>query len=233
MFESYTLLLSAIGALEFGFTYATIFCLIIMAVAFSEMVKLQRMREKEDKIVINSKFTEWYFFACFQLMLIPKTWLTLSVLQRSGLAPEPGSFIYAICYQYHSLAVFMMLTLGIILFVVSLQDGYYSYQFRMLGWTVLCALLIISGTQGLLLCLWKCRIWFFYATCCVTVHNGVDYLMCHFFPMRTPMLMLKPEATFEGFTTGVIACFLFFNLVSLNFIIQKTHTQTNPNFFLS
>ena len=80
MFESYTLLLSAIGALEFGFTYATIFCLIIMTVAFSEMVKLQRMREKEDKIVINSKITEWYFFACFQLMLIPKTWLTMPVL---------------------------------------------------------------------------------------------------------------------------------------------------------
>jgi len=40
MFESYTLLLSAIGALEFGFAYATIFVQIIMAVAFSEMVKL-------------------------------------------------------------------------------------------------------------------------------------------------------------------------------------------------
>ena len=80
MFESYTLLLSAIGALEFGFTYATIFCHIIMGVAFSEMIKLQRIRQKEEKIVINSKITEWYFFVCFQLMLIPKTWLTLSVL---------------------------------------------------------------------------------------------------------------------------------------------------------
>ena len=29
IFESYTMLLSAIGALEFGFAYSTIFCLII------------------------------------------------------------------------------------------------------------------------------------------------------------------------------------------------------------
>lgn len=149
-------------------------------------------------------------------MLTPKLWLTLSVLQRSGMAPEPGSFLYIVCYEYHGLVVFLMLTLGVILFVISLQEGYYSYQFRMLGWTVLCALLIISGCQGLLFSLWKCRIWFFYVICCVTVHNAADYLMCHFFPLRTPMLMLKPEATFEGFTGGAIACFLFFTLVSIN-----------------
>lgn len=65
IFESYTMLLSAIGALEFGFMYSTIFCLIIMTVAFSEMVKLQRIKDKEAKIVLNSKITEWYFFACF------------------------------------------------------------------------------------------------------------------------------------------------------------------------
>jgi len=40
IFESYTMLISAIGALEFGFMYTTIFCQIIMTVAFAEMVKL-------------------------------------------------------------------------------------------------------------------------------------------------------------------------------------------------
>ena len=39
-FESLTLLLSAIGALEFGFTYTTILCEIIMTAAFVEMVNL-------------------------------------------------------------------------------------------------------------------------------------------------------------------------------------------------
>ena len=89
----------------------------------------------------------------------------------------------------------------------------------MFGWTLLCALLIISGCQGLLLGLWKCRIWFFYTICCVVVHNAVDYLVCHFLPLRTPMLMLKPEATFEGFTAGAISCFLFFTLVSITLLM--------------
>ena len=121
------MLLSAIGALEFGFTYTTIFCEIIMTVAFAEMVKLQRIKDKEAKIVIKSKITEWYFFFCFQVMLIPKTWLTLPVLKQSGLAPEMGSLLHMLCYEYHNLTVFTLLTLGIIIFVVSLQEGYYSY----------------------------------------------------------------------------------------------------------
>lgn len=98
----------------------------------------------------------------------------------------------------------------------------------MLGWTVLCALLIISGCQGLMLSLWKCRIWFFYVTCCVTIHNAVDYLMCHNFPLRTPMLMLKPEATFEGFTAGVIACFLFFTL-TVTYLVDMPWFMQVPN----
>ena len=84
----------------------------------------------------------------------------------------------------------------------------------MLGWTLMSALLIVTGGSGLILSLWKCRMWFFYAVCCVTVHNAVDYLMCHFFPLKTPIIMLKPEATFEGYLTGAIACFSFYSLVS-------------------
>lgn len=143
-------------------------------------------------------------------MLIPKTWLTLANLHRSGLAPAPGSFISIFCYEYHSLVTFMLLTFGIILFVVSLQENFYGYQFKMLGWTLLSSMLIIAGCSGLLLSLWMCRMWFFYSICCITAHNVVDYLVSEYFPMKTPMLMLKPQATIEGFIAGVIACFIFF-----------------------
>ena len=127
IFESFTLLLSAIGALEFGFTFTTVLCEIMMTVAFSQMVSLHRHKGKELKIVFKSKIIEWYFFFCFEFALIPKTWLTLSVLQRSGMAPAPGSLISICCYEYHELIVFMMMTIGIILFVVSLQEGFYAY----------------------------------------------------------------------------------------------------------
>jgi len=186
-----------------------------MTVAFFQMVNLHTHKSKELKIVFKSKIIEWYFFLFFEFALIPKTWLTLPVLQRSNMAPAPGSLISICCYEYHELIVFMLMTVGIILFVVSLQEGFYSYQFRMLGWTLLSALLIIAGCSGLLLSLWMCRMWFFYSVCCVTARNLVDHLVGQYFPLKTGMSMLKPEATFEGFIAGIFASFSFLAVVSI------------------
>ena len=130
------------------------------------------------------------------------------------MAPAPGSFLSICCYEYHELIVFMMMTIGIILFVISLQEGFYAYQFRMLGWTLLSAFLIISGCSGMLMSLWMCRMWFFYAVCCVTTRNLIDHFVCTWFPMRTHMSKLKPEATVEGFIAGIVASFGFYVAVS-------------------
>ena len=40
IFESYTLLVSCIGMLEVGFLYSTMFCVVLMTVAFAEMMQL-------------------------------------------------------------------------------------------------------------------------------------------------------------------------------------------------
>lgn len=64
IFESYTLLLSALGALEFGFLYTTIFVQILITVSFAELVKLQLVKDKEAKIVVKTKVLEWYIFFC-------------------------------------------------------------------------------------------------------------------------------------------------------------------------
>ena len=206
------------GALEFGFTYTTIMCEIIMTVAFYEMVKLQSQKDKEAKIVIKSKLTEWYFFACFNFIIIPKTWLTLAVLKHSDMAPEPGSFLSILLYEYHNFISFCLMTLGMMLFVVSLQEGFYSYQFKMLGWTLLSSLLIVGGCSGLLLSLWKCRMWFFYTVMCISIHNAIDHLVSQNFPWKTPMLYLKPEATLQGFIGGAMGCFAFFTLTVTKFV---------------
>ena len=134
------------------------------------------------------------------------------------MAPAPGSFLSICFYEHHELIVFMMMTIGIILFVVSLQEGFYAYQFRMLGWTLLSAFLIIAGCSGMLMSLWMCRMWFFYAVCCVTTRNLIDHFVCTWFPMRTHMSKLKPEATVEGFIAGIVASFGFYVAVSVKHI---------------
>jgi hypothetical protein len=40
LFESFTLLASCLGTLEFGFTYTTIFFYVVMTAAFAEMIQL-------------------------------------------------------------------------------------------------------------------------------------------------------------------------------------------------
>ena len=115
----------------------------------------------------------------------------------------------------------MLLTSFMIIFVISLQRGFYGYQFRQLGWTLITALCIVSGLTGLITAMWKCRLWMIYAVLTITIHNAFDYVVNRYSPLRTPMLNLKPEATLEGFAVGVLACFIFFSAVS------------NPNAFLT
>ena len=50
IFESCILFVSLLGMLEVGFAYTTMFLLILMTVAFAEMMQLQANRAKEEKI---------------------------------------------------------------------------------------------------------------------------------------------------------------------------------------
>ena len=123
--------------------------------------------------------------------------------------------------------------MGLILFVVSLQEGFYSYQFKRLGWTLLSTFCIVIGCSGLIIVLWRNRLWFFYALTCVSVHNAVDYFFCHFFPRKTPIMMLKPEASMEGFAAGSIACFVYFFVVSsIFFVITQMVRHANTSSLL-
>ena len=107
-----------------------------------------------------------------------------------------------------------MIMMGIVFFTGSLQSGFYTYQFRMLGWTLVSSLSLVQCMSGLLQALAKNRIWFFYAVTCIAFHNGIDYLVCHYWPTKTKLTYLKPEATLEGFFFGAVACFLLYATVS-------------------
>ena len=111
--------------------------------------------------------------------------------------------------------------------MISLQEGFYAYQFKRLGWALLCTFSIVTGLTGLVVALWSNRLWFFYAVTCITLHNAVDYAFSKFFPLKTQIMMLKPEATFEGFLAGSIACFLYFYITS-KYIIELEWMKQSP-----
>ena len=77
------------------------------------------------------------------------------------------------------------------------------------------ALAIVAGVTGLVVSLWRCTLWAIFALLAVCIHNAVDFAVNKWSPSKTRMLLLKPDATFEGFMGGVVAVFAFFTFVSV------------------
>ena len=127
LFESLTLVFAVIGSLEFGATYTTLFTYMLMTVAFGEMTRLSRRRDKETHIQIKSKWIDSYFYFAYQFFMIPKTWASHELLTNSGIPIDKATEQYAIMYGYHNLISFCLITFGLILFVYSLQEGFYAY----------------------------------------------------------------------------------------------------------
>lgn len=48
-------------------------------------------------------------------------------MKASGYAPEKDSFWFGVLFGYHNLTCFCLFTLGLIIFVLSLQEGFYAY----------------------------------------------------------------------------------------------------------
>jgi hypothetical protein len=60
--------------------------------------------------------------------MVSKTWLTQELLQNSGIVLAP--FFDDVLFKYHSFYTFCLLAGGMILFVLSLEEGFYAYQFK-------------------------------------------------------------------------------------------------------
>ena len=208
-FESFTLLVSMFAMLEVGFFYTTFATMILATVAFYEMIQLQENRAKEDKIIVKSSYVDWSFYFTFQFLLTTKTWFNRALTVKSGLAPESGTLLFEVLFVQNNLVSFIFFTLSIMFFVMSLQEGFYAYQFKKLGWTLLSIFCIVVGSNGLIVALWSNRLWYVFAISSIVLHNVVDYIVSRCFPIKSPILMLKPEATLEGFLAGSVACFVY------------------------
>lgn len=86
---------------------------------------------------------------------------------------------------------------------------------------------IVLGGTGLLIALWRNRLWFFFPITCISVHNAVDYIFCRYFLSKTPILMLKPEATIEGFAAGSVACFIYF-FITVKYFLEWEWIKQSP-----
>lgn len=222
-----SLFFAFIGAMEFGFLYTTMISMLLMGYAFNEMMSLRARKDKESQIQIKSFWVEWYFFIAFNFYIIGKTWMTPQLLHDSGIALDPYGLASVLLIKQHALCSFMMFTFGIIFFVFSLQEGYYSYQVQRFGLTLAFTLILCTSFHGHLTGLWKCRIWFIFPIATIALRNALEYLVEKYCPFRTKIYDLKPKATMEGFVAGVVAA-LVFNFTLGQAILKSEWARAMP-----
>jgi len=147
--------------------------------------------------------------------MVSRTWLTKELLTNTEIFPP--QILDEMLFKYHSFYTFCLLASGMIFFVLSLEEGFYAYQFKNMGWSILNLLVIVGSGHGLLIALWKMRMWFVYTLLCMCFRDLVDHLVSKFVKVGPPMHVLSPKSTLLGYIIGGASAFAFYFVVSTNF----------------
>jgi hypothetical protein len=140
--------------------------------------------------------------------MLSKTWLTEELLSNSGI--ELPWILHQIVFTYNAFFAFGVFAFGLIFFVLSLEEGFYSYQFKQIGWSLVNMIVIVSAGHGHLSGMWRLRLWFVYTWLCLALRDLVDNIFSRYFPLKSPLHVLSPKATKLGYITGAVAAFIFY-----------------------
>jgi phosphatidate cytidylyltransferase len=105
-----------------GHFYCALLVMVATISMYKEIVSLRRRKEKDEKIIFS--WLDWYFFFVFAFFVLPKLFLRRILVEDTF---SQGTIIYSILYDYHNLICFNLFSLGIVLFVWSLERGSYRY----------------------------------------------------------------------------------------------------------
>ena len=110
------------------------------------------------------------------------------------------------CFAYHKIISFILFTGGMVFFVLSLEEGFYLYQFKQFGWTMLNLGVIATGMNGMLTALWHSRLWYTYTVLAIALNNLIVFIFDNLKPLGgIKLFSIKPKATLEGHIAGIIA----------------------------
>lgn len=133
--------------------------------------------------------------------------------------------MYKIVFGYHNLTAFCMFVAGIIMFVISLEQGFYHYQFKQLGWCLTNILFIVTGMHGLMSSMWYGRVWIGFPVLVVVINAFFSHAV-NTISGETPMMRLNPLKTVEGYGVGIFATMIF-TFFTLDFFTSELY-YTQP-----
>lgn len=210
MVSLFTLILLA-GHLPIIFLIITLQILV-----FKEVIKIAWVPSKERKMrwfrLVNWYFlfvVEWFWMGQAVLELIKKSAhrdnAVLEDIVTTGLAK-------------HRFISFLLYTLGLVLFVVSLKKGHLKFQLGQFAWTHMALLLVVCSSHLIVKNVLEGLIWFMLPVSLVITNDVFAYL-CGMMWGKTPLIKLSPKKTWEGFIGGAI-CTLIFGFIASNILVR-------------
>ena len=107
------------------------------------------------------------------------------------------SYVLSLFLRHHGLISFSMVCLGLISFVLSLEKGFYKYQFKQLGWCLVIIIIVVSQSAFAMANLLDGLVWLIIPALCIVTNDIMAY-MCGKIFGKTPLIKLSPKKTWEG-----------------------------------
>jgi phosphatidate cytidylyltransferase len=142
-----------------GHVYVAGFVIFLLILCFKELKSLKRQKEIDNRIPFFN-LVSWYFFLIYVAFLLP---LYLPNQTKFGVTDPTLLAIF----DYHMLFSFGGFIFGVLLFTLSLEKDTYYYQFKMLGWTLMILLVVVSQVCSQIYNTYKGMYWFIFPALCV------------------------------------------------------------------
>mmetsp|Transcript_40656 Transcript_40656/g.39274 ORF Transcript_40656/g.39274 Transcript_40656/m.39274 type:complete len:117 (+) Transcript_40656:221-571(+) len=105
-----------------GHMYCAMLVFWIASTMYKEIISLKRRKDKDEKITFS--WIDWYYFSVLMFYMVPKLFLRRVLMEK---ALEVGTLFHTVVYYYHNIISFNLFVLGILFFVLSLNQGSYRY----------------------------------------------------------------------------------------------------------
>ncbi|KAJ6254261.1 phosphatidate cytidylyltransferase [Anaeramoeba flamelloides] len=209
-----TLLL--IGILFFifymGHIYVGLALVLVAIFSYREVILLSLEPRSEQKLGWLNKVLPSLFFISFTYYLFGK--FLFDVTKIDWLMQF--SF-FAALVRYHTFISYALYITCFVLFVASLQKGYYLYQFKKLSWCMLSLFFIVWRTNLVIRNLFDGLIWILLPITMIFINDIAAYLWGISFG-KHPLIKISPKKTWEGFIGA------FFTTLISAFFIAKLYT---------
>jgi phosphatidate cytidylyltransferase len=153
---------------------------------------------------------DWLLFAGTVFFIYGRLAISRFHLQYS---PNPLIASFA---QRHAFITLCFYITAFLVFVWSLEQRLYKYQFVQLCWTLLILHFTVFQSSFYLNLIFDGLIWFFIPTMMVVGNDIFAFVFGYFFG-RTPLIQLSPRKTWEGFAGGM-AMTLFFSVLFSSYL---------------